>query len=113
MTMGTANCWAASSRIPSIVVNAEVRALKRTSPRKTARPSFNTVLLYEDVRLGDQAWDYYEELTRKFEGDFAFRHLMWRFSVLGDPEPLRLATHSAAEAHLVIVAVSGRTELPV
>lgn len=73
---------------------------------------FNTVLLYEDSRLGERAWEFYEKLTHQFEDDFDFRHLMWSFAVLGDPETLRLATDSAADAHLVILSFSGRTELP-
>lgn len=96
-----------------IVVNAEViDELQPRSSRRTEALPFNTVLLYEDSRLGDRAWDFYEKLTHQFEDDFDFRHLMWSFSVLGDPKTLRLAADSAADAHLVILSLSGRTELP-
>ena len=63
-----------------------------------------------------RAWEIepgtFKKLTHQFDDDFDFRHLMWSFSVLGDPETLRLAADSAADAHLVILSFSGRTELP-
>ena len=95
-----------------IVVSAEIIELQPGSSRSTEAMPFNTVLLYEDSRLGERAWEFYEKLTHEFEDDFDFRHLMWSFAVLGDPETLRLATDSAADAHLVILSFSGRTELP-
>ncbi|HEY5777674.1 MAG TPA: hypothetical protein VIT00_02990 [Terrimicrobiaceae bacterium] len=75
-------------------------------------PSFNSVLLYEDSKSGERAWDFYEQLTRKFEGDFDFGHLMWSFSVLGDQKTHRLAVRSAADAHLVILSLVGNAPLP-
>ncbi len=76
------------------------------------RPSFNSVLVYEDLTSGERAWNFYEELTRRFEGDFEFSHLMWGFSVLRDPQSLVLAVRSAADAHLVILSLTGNAILP-
>lgn len=95
-----------------VVMNAEVISLARPSPRKTGAPAFSTVLLYEDSRLGERAWDFYEKLTRQFDGDFEFSHLMWSFSMLGDPRTLQLAAQSAADAHLAILSFAGKTTLP-
>lgn len=97
-----------------LAVNAEVISLARTSPRKTGAgaPSFHTVLVYEDRRSGQRAWNFYEKLTRKFEGDFEFSHLMWSFPMLSDFQTSELAVRSAADAHLVILSFAGKTELP-
>ena len=80
--------------------------------RTRGRPSFNTVLIYEDLNSGKRSWNFYEELTRKFEEDFEFSHLMWSFSMLADPQTLHLAARSAADANLVILSSTGATELP-
>ncbi|MGA7904516.1 MAG: hypothetical protein WCA06_17910 [Terrimicrobiaceae bacterium] len=80
--------------------------------RQKSRPSFSTVLVYEDLTCGERAWSFYEKLTRRFEGDFQFSHLMWSFSVLGSPQTLVLAARSAADAHLVILCFTGNTTLP-
>jgi hypothetical protein len=79
--------------------------------RKSTR-SFNSVLLYEDSNSGERAWEFYEKLSRKFQGDFEFRHLMWSFSVLRDSQTLRLAVKSAADANLIILSLSGHAGLP-
>jgi hypothetical protein len=112
MTMHSANCSRQASRITWPSVNAEAISLARISPRKTGAPSFHTVLLYEDRRSGERAWNFYEKLTRKFEGDFEFSHLMWSFSMLSDSRTSELAVRSAADAHLVILSFAGKTELP-
>jgi hypothetical protein len=76
------------------------------------RPPFNTVLAYEDLTAGERAWNFYGKLTLRFEGDFEFSHSMWSFSLLGDPETLLLAARSAADAHLVILSLTGNKVLP-
>jgi hypothetical protein len=73
---------------------------------------FNTVLIYEDVTAGERAWNFYENLTRRFEGDFESSHLIWSFSLLDEPETLLLAARSAADAHLVILSFTGDAILP-
>ena len=80
--------------------------------RTRGRPPFNTVLIYEDLSSGERVWNFYEELARRFDGDFEFSHLMWSFSMLGDPPTLQLAARSAADANLVILSCSGIMELP-
>ena len=72
----------------------------------------NTVLIYEDLNSGKRSWNFYEELTRRFEEDFEFSHLMWSFSMLAEPQTLHLAARSAADASLVILSSTGATELP-
>ena len=93
-------------------MNAIVANEARGRFRARGRPSFNTVLVYEDISSGERVWNFYEELTRKFDGDFEFSHLMWSFSMLGDPQTLQLAARSAADANLVILSCSGIIELP-
>ena len=93
-------------------MNVKVVPFAQMSRRKKRLPSFGTVLLYEDLKFGQRAWDFYEKLTRRFAGDFEFSHLMWSFSILREPESLELAARSAADAHLLILACSGTTRLP-
>ena len=76
------------------------------------RPSFDTVLVYENLTCGQCAWNFYERLTRRFDGDFEFGDLMWSFSMLGDPQTHQLAARSAAYAQLVILSFTGSIELP-
>ena len=80
--------------------------------RTRGRPSFNTVLIYEDLNSGKRSWNFYEELTRRFEEDFEFSHLMWSFSMLSESQTLHLAARSAADANLVILSSNGATKLP-
>jgi hypothetical protein len=70
-------------------------------------PSFNTVLLYEDLNFGHRAWDFYEKLNGKFARDFEFNHLMWSFSILRERETFELAVQSAGDAHLLILCFAG------
>jgi len=93
-------------------VNATVVSKARGGLRARGRPSFNTVLVYEDITSGERVWNFYEELTRRFDGDFEFSHLMWSFSMLDDPRTVQLAARSAADANLVILSCSGIIELP-
>jgi hypothetical protein len=93
-------------------VNVEVVTLPRMSRRRKILPSFTTVLLYEDLNFGVRAWDFYEQLTRKFARDFEFSHLMWSFSILGESETFESAARSAADAHLLILSFEGTTHLP-
>ena len=79
--------------------------------RKSTR-SFNSVLLYEDSKSGERAWEFYEKLSRKFQGDFEFSHLMWSFPILRDAQTLRLAVTSAVDANLIILSLSGHAKLP-
>jgi hypothetical protein len=76
------------------------------------RPSFDTVLVYENLTCGGRAWNFYEKLTRRFDGDFKFSHLMWSFSMLRNRRTLQLAARSAAHANLVILSFTGNAELP-
>ena len=93
-------------------MNATVVNKARGRLRARGSPSFNTVLVYEDITSGERVWNFYEELTRRFDGDFEFSHLMWSFSMLGDPQTVQLAARSAADANLVILSCSGIIELP-
>jgi len=95
-----------------LLVNTPVLSKANGSLRKKGGPSFNTVLIYEDLTAGVRAWNFYGKLTRRFEGDFEFSHLMWSFSLLGDPETLLSAARSAAHAHLVILSFTGNAVLP-
>ena len=94
-----------------VVVNLEVVTLPRMSRGQKTLPSFNTVLLYQDLNFGHRAWDFYEKLNCKFARDFEFNHLMWSFSILSEPETFELAERSAAEAHLLVLSFAG-THLP-
>ena len=75
-------------------------------------PSFRTVLLYEDRKFGQRAWDFYEKLTGKFAGDFEFSHLMWSFSILREPQTFEVTARSAAEAQLLILSFASTSRLP-
>jgi hypothetical protein len=93
-------------------VNATVVCKIGGKLRTRGRPFFNTVLIYEDLNSGKRSWNFYEELTRRFEEDFEFSHLMWSFSMLAEPQTLHLAARSAADASLVILSSTGATQLP-
>ncbi len=94
------------------MVNATVLSNAARSLRVKGRPSFHTVLVYKNLTCGEHAWDFYERLTRRFDGDFDFSHLMWSFSALGTRQALQLAARSAARANLVILSFTGNAELP-
>ncbi|HEY5770384.1 MAG TPA: hypothetical protein VIS71_11110 [Terrimicrobium sp.] len=94
------------------MVNATVPNNAACGLRIKRRPPFHAVLVYEDLTCGEHARDFYERLTRRFDGDFDFSHLMFSFSVLGTRKALQLAASSAARANLVILSFTGNTELP-
>jgi hypothetical protein len=93
-------------------VNATVVSNTARSLRVKGRPSFGTVLVYENLTCGGRAWNFYEKLTRRFHGDFIFSHLMWSFSMLRNRRTLQLAARSAAHANIVILSFTGNAELP-
>ena len=97
--MFSANCADSRRRQTFVFVNTSVVDRAVGNLRQKSRPSFSTVLVYEDLTCGERAWSFYEKLTRRFEGDFQFSHLMWSFSVLGSPQTLVVAARSAADAH--------------
>ena len=66
-------------------MNLEVVALPRMSRGQKTLPSFNTILLYEDLNSGHRAWDFYEKLNGKFARDFDFTHLMWSGGTFRNP----------------------------
>jgi hypothetical protein len=94
------------------LVNIPVLSKVNGGGRPNDRPSFNSVLVYEDVTCGEHSWNFYEKLTHRFEADFNFSHSMWSFSLLSDLQTLLLAARSAADAHLVILSFTGRALLP-
>ena len=109
--MFSANCADSRRRQTFVFVNTSVVDRAVGNLRQKSRASFSTVLVYEDLTCGERAWSFYEKLTRRFEGDFQFSHLMWSFSVLGSPQTLVVAARSAADAHLVILCFTGNTTL--
>ena len=108
----SANCQGLQRRAKLLFVNSPVVSKPDGGLRAKERPPFRTVLVYQDLTCGERAWSFYENLTRRFEGDFQFSHLMWSFSVLGSPQTLALAARAAADAHLVILCFPGNTGLP-
>lgn len=74
------------------------------------QPVFQAVLLYENFSAGVDARRFCRQLVRKL--DSAVQEQMWNFHVLGIHEVRNAAVRAAREADVVIISVSGHTELP-
>ena len=74
------------------------------------KPVFKAVLIYEDFAAGVRARRFCERLVRRLGR--TLEEQIWKFDVLGIREVRNLAAGAARKADVVIVSVSGRTELP-
>lgn len=74
-------------------------------------PPMRVVIVYEDVDCGLRAMQLYERLTREYEREFSFQLDLWRWEILGMPAIGDLAAYAAAAADMVLMSITGRTEL--
>jgi hypothetical protein len=91
-------------------VNVEAHLGKPVNGGSTDKPVFKAVLIYEDFAAGVRARWFCEKLVGTLEG--TLEEHMWNFDVLGIREIRNLAASTARRADVVIVSVSGDTELP-
>jgi hypothetical protein len=68
------------------------------------------VLIYEDIAAGVRARWFCQKLARAL--DCALEEKMWNFHVLGIREIRNSSAIAARSADIVVVSVSGHTELP-
>jgi hypothetical protein len=74
---------------------------------------FEIVVAYEEIAAGKRAKEICDRLQTNLEAFFVFETHLWRFDVLGLPELNNIAVRDAIQARLVIIAIDGRSELPV
>jgi hypothetical protein len=91
-------------------VKVETHPRKPVSGGSTDKPVFKAVLIYEDVAAGVRARWFCQKLVSTL--DSRLEEQMWNFDVLGIREIRNLAASTARKADVVIVSVSGNTELP-
>ncbi len=75
-------------------------------------PTFKCVVIYEDFAAGKRGKRFYETLVAAMDGDCTPTHDLWSFPVLAIAEMRNIAASAAAAADIVILALSGRDELP-
>ena len=91
-------------------MNVEAHPREPVNGRWTDKPVFKAVLIYEDFAAGVRARGFCEKLLYTLDG--TLEEQMWNFDVLGIREIRNLAASTARIADVVIVSVSGHTELP-
>lgn len=75
-------------------------------------PTFRCVVICEDFLAGMRGKRFYETLTAAMDGDCVSTHNRWSFPTLAIAEMRNIAVSAAAAADMVILALSGREELP-
>lgn len=93
---------------PLSVTNTDLN--KPSLEGRSDQPVFQAVMLYENFAAGLDAWRFCKQLVRKL--DSAIQQQMWNFHVLGIHEVRNAAVHAATKADMVIISVSGHSELP-
>lgn len=69
-----------------------------------ASPTFNVVLVYEDLETGKRAMRTYDFLVEQLGEDCLFANQMWKFDLLTVPKLREMAAHDAATADIVIIS---------
>src|SRR5260370_36565068 len=64
---------------------------------------FNVVIMYEDFGSGKRAKKGLDYVAEELGNDLEFRHSMWRFDILQDPEINGLAGPPLPPAELLII----------
>ena len=75
-------------------------------------PTFNVVMVYEDVPTGSRAMKTYGHIVDQIGREVAFNNEMWKFDALRQPEVKELAAAQAAQADMIIISAHGNRELP-
>jgi|SRR6516164_8381004 hypothetical protein len=91
-------------------MNSEIPPVKLSLRERRNKPVFKAVLVYEDVAAAVRARRFCERLVRVLGS--TLEEQIWNFDVLGIREVGNLAASAARKADIVIVSLSGRTELP-
>lgn len=76
------------------------------------KQTINVVMVYEDYATGLRAKRLYDNLCRQLEPECEVNQSMWKFEVLAVPRLGTVAAEEAAEADMVIISLSGESELP-
>lgn len=88
------------------------RPAQAVRSRKTQRPPLKIVLVYDGFTDLIRAHEMWSTLTGCFHGNFRVVSRAWNFALLRDPRLRRRAALSTAKADMVVLAASGRSELP-
>jgi hypothetical protein len=75
--------------------------------------ALNVVIAFDDLRAGRKAKELCDRLALRPSPDCALHIGLWSLSVLQIPQVLQAAATQAARAALVVVTVSGQTDLTV
>ena len=92
----------------------------KAAPSHSARNSaatppplkFKSVVIYEDFAAGERGERFFGKLVAARDDDCVSRHNLWSFPALVIPEMRNIAASAAAAADIVILALSGKDELP-
>ncbi len=76
-----------------------------------ARTPFELLVAYEDLPTRHRALHLSHHLSREFAADYEFRCSWWKFDHLANGVLREQATHAAAEANMIVLAVNARSEL--
>jgi len=76
-----------------------------------ASPTFNVVLVYEDLETGKRAMRTYDYLVDQLGQDCLFANQMWKFDLLAVSKLREIAARDAAAADIVIVSAHEGREL--
>jgi hypothetical protein len=76
------------------------------------KPTFKTVVAYEDSETGRHARNVCDYLIKRLAPDCQFIGKMWGFDLLRLPECRELAAKGAANADVVILSSHGEGDLP-
>jgi hypothetical protein len=76
------------------------------------KPTINFVIVSEDLPRGVLAKHLYDDLVDQMGEELAFTYEVWPYRGLKDPQLRDLAARDAAEADVILFAISGREDLP-
>ena len=79
--------------------------------KSEASPTFNVVLVYEDLETGKRAMRTYDFLVEQLGEDCLFANQMWKFDLLAVPKLREMAARDAAAADIVIVSAHEGNDL--
>lgn len=75
------------------------------------RAPFELLVAYEDVPTRHRALHLSHHLSRQFTNDYDFRCSWWKFDHLANSILREQATHAAADANMIVLALNARPQL--
>jgi hypothetical protein len=73
---------------------------------------FRIVIAYEDFDTGTRATMMTKRLAAQLPPEIGLATDAWKFELIGDPHLCELARKSATDANMLIISVTGNSELP-